>query len=98
MLLTCQLPGSNHNSVGLFSCFLLFCYVCGVCGSGFKSKDGVPQMVKAYLDKRVKLDEFITHKMTLNQVNDAVELMKHGKWCVFHFSTGSDLPVSFKDQ
>lgn len=46
---------------------------------GFKSKDGVPQMVKAYLDKKVKLDEFITHNMTLAQVNDAVELMKHGK-------------------
>ncbi|KAL3968409.1 polyhomeotic-like protein 1 [Sarotherodon galilaeus] len=46
---------------------------------GFKSKDGVPEMVKAYLNKKVKLDEFITHKMTLNQVNDAIELMKHGK-------------------
>ncbi|CAK6974351.1 alcohol dehydrogenase 1 [Scomber scombrus] len=46
---------------------------------GFKSKDGVPEMVKAYLEKKVKLDEFITHKMTLNQVNDAIELMKHGK-------------------
>lgn len=39
-------------------------------------------MVKAYLDKKVKLDEFITHKMTLDQVNDAIELMKHGKWWV----------------
>ncbi|KAM7376677.1 hypothetical protein PAMP_006393 [Pampus punctatissimus] len=47
---------------------------------GFKSKDGVPEMVKAYLDKKVKLDEFITHNMTLDQVNDAIELMKHGKW------------------
>ncbi|XP_071327380.1 alcohol dehydrogenase 1-like [Trachinotus anak] len=46
---------------------------------GFKSKDGVPQMVKAYLDKKVKVDEFITHNMTLDQVNDAIELMKHGK-------------------
>uniref|UniRef100_A0A668S9T5 Enoyl reductase (ER) domain-containing protein n=1 Tax=Oreochromis aureus TaxID=47969 RepID=A0A668S9T5_OREAU len=46
---------------------------------GFKSKDGVPEMVKAYLNKKVKLDEFITHKMTLGQVNDAIELMKHGK-------------------
>ncbi|XP_076604852.1 alcohol dehydrogenase 1-like [Chaetodon auriga] len=45
----------------------------------FKGKDGVPQMVKAYLDKKVKLDEFITHTMTLDQVNDAIELMKHGK-------------------
>ncbi|XP_074516233.1 alcohol dehydrogenase 1-like isoform X2 [Sebastes fasciatus] len=46
---------------------------------GFKSKDGVPQMVKAYLDKKVKLDEFITHNMTLDQVNDAIELMKRGE-------------------
>nr|XP_040055591.1 alcohol dehydrogenase 1-like [Gasterosteus aculeatus aculeatus] len=46
---------------------------------GFKSKDGVPQMVKAYLDKKIKVDEFITHNMALDQVNDAIELMKRGK-------------------
>uniref|UniRef100_A0A3Q0SBV5 Enoyl reductase (ER) domain-containing protein n=1 Tax=Amphilophus citrinellus TaxID=61819 RepID=A0A3Q0SBV5_AMPCI len=49
---------------------------------GFKSKDGVPEMVKAYLNKKVKLDEFITHNMTLDQVNDAIELMKRGKWYI----------------
>ena len=48
--------------------------------SGFKSKDGVPKMVKAYLDKKVKLDEFITHRMSLESVNDSIDLMKHGKW------------------
>ncbi|XP_068574050.1 alcohol dehydrogenase 1-like [Cebidichthys violaceus] len=46
---------------------------------GFKGRDAVPQMVKAYLDKKVKVDEFITHNMTLDQVNEAIELMKHGK-------------------
>ncbi|KAM9341410.1 alcohol dehydrogenase 1-like [Symphorus nematophorus] len=46
---------------------------------GFKSRDGVPQLVKAYLDKKIKLDEFITHSMTLDRVNDAIELLKHGK-------------------
>ncbi|XP_069029123.1 alcohol dehydrogenase 1-like [Embiotoca jacksoni] len=46
---------------------------------GFKSKDGVPKMVKAYMEKKLKLDEFITHNMTLDQVNDAIELMKHSK-------------------
>ncbi|XP_047466964.1 alcohol dehydrogenase 1-like [Mugil cephalus] len=46
---------------------------------GFKSKDGVTQMVKAYLDKKVMVDEFITHNLTLDQVNDAIEMMKHGK-------------------
>lgn len=48
-------------------------------GSGFKVKDGIPRMVKAYLDKKVMLDEFITHNMTLDQVNDAIELLKNGK-------------------
>lgn len=54
--------------------------MCVLCGLGFKSKDGVPEMVKAYLDKKVKLDEFITHKMKLDKVNDAIELMKKGAW------------------
>ena len=40
----------------------------------------MPQMVKAYLNKTVKIDEFITHKMDLDKVNDAIELMKYGKW------------------
>ncbi|XP_005750498.1 alcohol dehydrogenase 1-like [Pundamilia nyererei] len=46
---------------------------------GFKGKDGIPRMVKAYLDKKVMLDEFITHNMTVDQVNDAIELLKNGK-------------------
>ncbi|XP_038584578.1 alcohol dehydrogenase 1-like isoform X4 [Micropterus salmoides] len=46
---------------------------------GFKGKDGVTQMCKAYMDKKLKVDEFITHNMTLDQVNDAIELMKNSK-------------------
>ncbi|XP_041827664.1 alcohol dehydrogenase 1-like [Melanotaenia boesemani] len=53
---------------------------------GFKSKDGVPEMVRFYLNKKVKLDEFITHHMTLDQVNDAIELMKHGRWYIPHLA------------
>uniref|UniRef100_A0A3B5QNI9 Alcohol dehydrogenase 1-like n=2 Tax=Xiphophorus maculatus TaxID=8083 RepID=A0A3B5QNI9_XIPMA len=51
----------------------------GTLFGGFKSKDGVPEMVKFYLDRKVKLDEFITHSMTLEKVNEAVELMKNGQ-------------------
>ncbi|XP_015231814.1 PREDICTED: alcohol dehydrogenase 1-like [Cyprinodon variegatus] len=46
---------------------------------GFKAKDGVAGMVKAYLEKKVKVDEFITHNMALDQINEAIELMKNGK-------------------
>uniref|UniRef100_A0A3P9HY48 SRCR domain-containing protein n=1 Tax=Oryzias latipes TaxID=8090 RepID=A0A3P9HY48_ORYLA len=46
---------------------------------GFKSKDGVAQMVKAYMDKKLMVDEFITHNMTLDQINNAIDLMKDCK-------------------
>ncbi|XP_036006766.1 alcohol dehydrogenase 1 isoform X2 [Fundulus heteroclitus] len=51
----------------------------GTLFGGFKGKDGVSGMVKAYLDKKLMVDEFITHNMTLDQINEAVELMKHGQ-------------------
>ncbi|KAM9842183.1 alcohol dehydrogenase 1-like [Aulostomus maculatus] len=46
---------------------------------GFKGKDSVPEMVKAYLEKKLKLDEFITHNMALDQINVGIELLKQGK-------------------
>lgn len=52
-------------------------------GSGFKSKDGVAKMVKRYMEKKLMVDEFITHNMTLDKINDAIELMKKGKWLVY---------------
>ncbi|MCJ8730718.1 hypothetical protein PDJAM_G00187710 [Pangasius djambal] len=46
---------------------------------GFKSKDSVPKLVLDYMAARIKLDEFITHTMSLEQVNDAIDLMKKGE-------------------
>ncbi|CAI5695404.1 alcohol dehydrogenase 1 [Oreochromis niloticus] len=46
---------------------------------GFKGKDAVPKMVKDYLEKKLKLDEFISHTMTMDEINDAIDLMKQGK-------------------
>lgn len=34
------------------------------------------------MERKVKLDEFITHNMTLAQVNEAIELMKRGGWYI----------------
>ncbi|KAF5890862.1 alcohol dehydrogenase 1-like, partial [Clarias magur] len=44
----------------------------------FKSKDSVPKLVLDYMAGHIKLDEFVTHTMNLEQVNDAIELMKKG--------------------
>lgn len=40
------------------------------------------------MNGKIKLDEFITHKMSLEQVNDAINLMKTGDWyiCDSHLS------------
>ncbi len=61
-------------SISLFIHILCFCCL------DFKGRVDVPKVVKAYMDKKLKLDEFITHNMTLDRINDAIELMKHGKW------------------
>nr|AAH96855.1 Alcohol dehydrogenase 8a [Danio rerio]AAI65868.1 Adh8a protein [Danio rerio] len=46
---------------------------------GFKCKDSVPKLVRDYMSGKIMLDEFITHKMNLEQVNDAFNLMKTGQ-------------------
>ncbi|GLD92990.1 hypothetical protein PINS_up001582 [Pythium insidiosum] len=45
---------------------------------GFKSRDGVPALVDKYMSKELKVDEFITHKFTLDQINDAFHAMHQG--------------------
>ena len=45
--------------------------------SGWKSRDGVPKIVDDYMAGKILVDEFITANMTLEQINDAFELMHH---------------------
>uniref|UniRef100_A0A8C6TUM1 Enoyl reductase (ER) domain-containing protein n=1 Tax=Neogobius melanostomus TaxID=47308 RepID=A0A8C6TUM1_9GOBI len=53
----------------------------GALFGGFKSKDGLTEMVQRYMDKKIMVDEFITHNMGLDQIMEAVDLMKAAK-CV----------------
>ncbi|XP_066535816.1 alcohol dehydrogenase 1-like [Hoplias malabaricus] len=50
----------------------------GTLFGGFKGKDSVPNLVLDYMAGRIKLDEFVTHNVSLDQVNDAIQLMKTG--------------------
>ncbi|TKS72016.1 Alcohol dehydrogenase class-3 [Collichthys lucidus] len=45
---------------------------------GWKSVDGVFKLVEDYMEKKLKLDEFITHDLPLNQINQAFETLKSG--------------------
>ncbi|XP_075552114.1 alcohol dehydrogenase class-3-like [Dermacentor variabilis] len=45
---------------------------------GWKTVDQVPQLVDLYLDKKLKLDELISHRLHLERINDAFTLMQGG--------------------
>ncbi|KAI7801845.1 hypothetical protein IRJ41_017739 [Triplophysa rosa] len=46
---------------------------------GWKSAEAVPKLVEDYINGRLLLDEFVTHTLTLDQVNEAFDLMVSGK-------------------
>ncbi|KAL1772381.1 alcohol dehydrogenase 6 [Sigmodon hispidus] len=46
---------------------------------GWKTKDDIPKLVSDYMAKKFNLDPLITHTLTLDKVNEAVQLMKTGQ-------------------
>jgi S-(hydroxymethyl)glutathione dehydrogenase / alcohol dehydrogenase len=50
--------------------------VCGSSFGGVKGRDQVPQFVQLYLDGRLDVDPFISHRIGLGDVNHAFELME----------------------
>lgn len=51
----------------------------GTAFGGWKSRDSVPKLVEQYLGGRLKVDEFVSHTMKLDDINNAFELMHSGK-------------------
>ncbi|XP_074263871.1 alcohol dehydrogenase-like 7 [Silene latifolia] len=51
----------------------------GALFGGLKAKSDVPTLVNWYLDKKLQLDEFVTHEMKIEDVNEAFELLLEGK-------------------
>jgi S-(hydroxymethyl)glutathione dehydrogenase/alcohol dehydrogenase len=50
--------------------------ICGSSFGGVKGRDQVPQLVQLYLDGQIDVDPFISHSITLNDVNHGFELME----------------------
>jgi S-(hydroxymethyl)glutathione dehydrogenase/alcohol dehydrogenase len=50
--------------------------VCGSSFGGVKGRDGVPALVQRYLDGEIDVDPFISHRLTLDEVNRGFELME----------------------
>jgi S-(hydroxymethyl)glutathione dehydrogenase / alcohol dehydrogenase len=51
--------------------------ICGSSFGGVKGRDQVPQLVQLYLDGQIDIDPFISHKITLDDVNHGFELMEN---------------------
>jgi S-(hydroxymethyl)glutathione dehydrogenase / alcohol dehydrogenase len=50
--------------------------ICGSSFGGVKGRDQVPELVQLYLDGQIDIDPFISHRITLDEVNDGFELME----------------------
>jgi S-(hydroxymethyl)glutathione dehydrogenase/alcohol dehydrogenase len=50
--------------------------VCGSSFGGVKGRDQVPQLVQHYLDGDLDVDAFLSHRITLDEVNRGFELME----------------------
>ncbi|VUZ09865.1 alcohol dehydrogenase class III [Salmonella enterica subsp. enterica serovar Typhimurium] len=52
-----------------------------------KGRTQLPGMVEDAMNGKIRLDPFITHRLPLEQINDAFELMHQGKSIrtVIHF-------------
>ena len=63
--------------------------VCGSSFGGVKGRDQVPKLVQRYLDGDIDVDPFISHALTLDEVNRGFELMEaqDGIRSVIHFGT-----------
>jgi S-(hydroxymethyl)glutathione dehydrogenase/alcohol dehydrogenase len=50
--------------------------VAGSSFGGAKGRDRVPELVRLYLDGRLDLESFVSHRLRLDDVNHAFELME----------------------
>jgi len=50
----------------------------GTAFGGYKSVDSVPKLVESYINKELKVDEFVTHQMALEDINKAFHYMHEG--------------------
>jgi S-(hydroxymethyl)glutathione dehydrogenase/alcohol dehydrogenase len=50
--------------------------VCGSSFGGVKGRDQVPQLVQRYLDGDIDVDPFVSHRISLDEVNRGFELME----------------------
>ena len=52
--------------------------------AGWKSRDSVPKLVDEYMAGQLKVNEFVSHNLALDKINEAFDLMHSGERWVSH--------------
>ncbi|XP_042506731.1 alcohol dehydrogenase-like 7 [Macadamia integrifolia] len=79
---TIALGGDKPTSQLSFNSYELLCNGKTIMGSLFgdiKPKTDIPILVKSYLDKELRLDDFVTHELQFEEINKAFDLLIKGK-------------------
>ena len=50
--------------------------VCGSSFGGLKGREDVPMLVRRYLEGDIDVDDFVSHRISLDEVNRGFELME----------------------
>lgn len=57
----------------------------GTAFGGWKSRDSVPKLVEQFMAGKLKLDEFITARLTFDQMGEAIDLLHSAeRWVVYY--------------
>lgn len=94
----CCIIGLAHagQTIAVDAQFLLLgITIKGSCIGGLKSRDDMPKLVEKYLRNEIKVDEFITNKLKLEQINEALDLLRQGKGFIFKINFFIHLPLLF---
>jgi S-(hydroxymethyl)glutathione dehydrogenase/alcohol dehydrogenase len=51
----------------------------GTAFGGARGRSDVPEIVDWYMDKKINIDDLITHKLPLERINEGFELMAKGE-------------------
>ncbi|KAL2555291.1 Alcohol dehydrogenase-like 6 [Forsythia ovata] len=86
LTVTLGVPKVKPEIAAHYGLFLTGRTLTGSLLGGWRPKSDLPSLVSMYLKEEIKIDEYITHNVAFEDINEAFELMREGKClrCVIH--------------
>ncbi|KAL0356445.1 UNVERIFIED_CONTAM: Alcohol dehydrogenase-like 6 [Sesamum radiatum] len=79
LTVTLGVPKEKPEIAAHYGLFLTGRTLTGSLFGGWKPKSDLPSLVDMYLRKEIKIDDYITHNLMLEDINEAFDLMREGK-------------------